>query len=340
MNIEEIGFLRIDLLGSTLDLPPIDLIVSDSVTLNAAISLNVRVRLIEQDTGGVEIISRDYNSKVFFPRQDFVLDRLRGGHFKELTFVAEILHYFGVVENVSLCLESDSSTGGGLGGSSVLGMTLYQALARLKGIPFEPLGAVRVIRDIESRILDSGPAGYQDYYPTLYGGILGLRAHPGEVEVCQLYTEKNKKFLQNHLTLVNSKISHHSGFNNWQLYKSFFDKEPTFRRRVEKIAELSHQAFEELRHEKLTHFLSLMSEEGRERAEFYPGMLVPEIQELCSNLHQEDDRIGVKVCGAGGGGCFLLIHPPEARSLIQQEVGKTDMDILPLEIENPLKASK
>ena len=337
MDVEESGFLRIDFLGSTLDLVPINLIIADTVTLNAAVSLKVRVSLGERDLPGVEILSRDYNSKVFFPRSDFVSERLRGGHFKELAFVAQMLHHFGVVENASLCLESDSPTGGGLGGSSVLGITLYRALARYCKKTFEPLEAIGVVRDIESRILDSGPAGYQDYYPTLYGGILGLCAHPGRVEVCQLYTEKNKQFLQDHLTLVNSRISHHSGFNNWQLYKSFFDKDPVFRRRLNRIAELAHQAFEELREEQLTHFLSLMSEEGKERAAFYPGMLVPEVEQLHSRLYREDEGIGVKVCGAGGGGCFLLIHSPESRSLIEREVGKTEMEILPLQIEGPLE---
>ena len=333
--IEETGSLRIDLLGSTLDLSPIDLIVADAVTLNAAISLKAKVCLRECDLDGVEIVSRDYSSKVFFPVSDFVPARLYGGHFKEFAFVAQILHYFGAVKNISLSLESDSPAGGGLGGSSVLGIVLYRALARRHGNIFEPIQAIRVIRDIESRILDSGPAGYQDYYPTLYGGILGLCARPGGTEVCQLYTEENRQFLQQHLTLINSKISHHSGFNNWQLYKKFFDKDPVFRRRLDKIADLSHQAFEGLRSENTTDFLRLMSEEGRERAEFFPDMVVPGIRRLHSLLQKEDGNIGLKVCGAGAGGCFLLIHPPQSAHLIKREVGKTDMEILPFQIEAP-----
>ena len=339
MNVEESGFLRIDLLGSTLDLSPIDLIIASGVTLNAAISLKVRVRLEERDLSGVEIVSEDYGSKKFFPREDFVPERLYGGHFGEFAFVAQILHHFGAVENLSLHLQSDSPTGGGLGGSSVLGITLYRSLARRRGEALEPLRALRVVRDIESRILDSGPAGYQDYYPVLYGGILGLCAHPGEVEVRQLYTEKTRRFLQDHLTLVNSKISHHSGVNNWQLYKSFFDREPVFRRRLEKMAGLSRRAFEGLEKEDFEDFLSLMSEEGRERAEFFPDMLVSEVRRLLSRLQKKEPGIGLKVCGAGGGGCFLLVHSPTCRELIQREVGRTEMEILPLKIQAPLEGS-
>ena len=336
MDIEESGCLRIDLLGSTLDLPPIDLIMADTVTLNAAISLEVRVRLLERNLPGVEIISKDYDSKVFFPTTDFVTEKLCGGHFKEFAFVAQILNHFGVMKNTSLELESDSPTGGGLGGSSILGITLYRALARQCLVDFEPIRALRVIRDIESRILDSGPAGYQDYYPPLYGGILGLCSKPGEVEVCQLFTQKTKQFLQEHLTLVNSKISHHSGVNNWQLYKSFFDKDPVFRKRVDTISRLARRAFEGLRREDFSEFLSLMSEEGRERAQFFPDMEVPEVRRLHSKLREKDGKIGLKVCGAGGGGCFLLIHVPESRPLIERAVAATDMEILPLEIREPL----
>ena len=335
-SIEESGCLRIDLLGSTLDLAPIDLILTGSVTLNAAVSLQVRVTLKEHDLPGVGIVSKDYDSKVFFPTTDFIAEKLYGGHFKEFDFVAQILHHFGLVENTSLELASDSPTGGGLGGSSVLGVTLYRALCRRQGVAFEPLQALRVVRDIESRILNSGPAGYQDYYPPLYGGILGLQARPGEVEVVQLYTPKTCRFLQEHLTLINSQVSHHSGVNNWQLYKSFFDKEPTFRRRVDKIVDLARQAFEGLAQENFSNFLSLMSQEGRERAQFFPDMEVPEVRQLHSTLQKQDENIGLKVCGAGGGGCFLLVHPPESRPLIEREVAKTRMNILPLQIQAPL----
>ena len=339
MDIEEHGSLRIDLLGSTLDLPPIDLIIEEGVTLNAATSLSVRVGVKEWDRPGVEIFSKDYGTKVFFPAEDFLPERFRGGHFKEFTFVARILHHFGVVKNVSLTLDSDSPTGGGLGGSSVLGITLYRAMANRNDESFDPERALRVIRDIESSILDSGPAGYQDYYPALYGGVLGLCPRPGGVEVCQLYTEKIRQFLQQHLTLVNSKISHHSGQNNWQLYKSFFDKDPVFRRRVETIARLSRQAFEGLRGEDFPAFLSAMAKEGEERAEFFPGIVVPDVQRLHSALQKEDPSIGLKVCGAGGGGCFLLIHSPEALPLIEREVRGAGMDILPFLIEPPLTHS-
>ena len=337
MDIKESGNLRIDFLGSTLDISPIDLIIPNSVTLNAAISLKVRVTVRERDLGGVEIVSKDYDTKTFFPVEDFVAEKLYGGHFKEFAFVAQILHHFGEVENISLELESDSPTGGGLGGSSVLGITLYRALAHRRGVAFEPMQAIRVIRDIESRILDSGPAGYQDYYPVLYGGVLGLQAEPGEVRIHQLYTPRTKQFLEEHLTLVNSRISHHSGVNNWQLYKSFFDKEPDFRKKIDHIAELAWQAFEGLKSENLGDFMKLISSEGRARAEFFPDMEVSEVRELYASLLKQDKNIGLKVCGAGGGGCFLLIHPPESRPLIEREVGKTKMEILPLQIEGPLK---
>ena len=336
MDIEESGSLRIDLLGSTLDLPPINLILPDTVTLNAAISLSAHVKVQERDLPGVEIVSQDYGNKAFFSTQDFTPAQLGSGHFKELAFVARILHYFGVVENVSLNLRSDSPTGGGLGGSSVLGITLYRALARYTKKHFEPEQALQVVRDIESCILVSGPAGYQDYYPVLYGGILGLCPHPGSVKVCQLYTEKSRQFLQQHLTLVNSKVSHHSGQNNWQVYKSFFDGDSTLRRRLESIERLSRQAFEALRGEDFSGFLSTMSQEGAERGEFFSDIVVPEVRQLHASLRKEDDSIGLKVCGAGGGGCFLLLHSTDSRPLIEREVAAAGMDILPLQIAAPI----
>ncbi len=45
---------------------------------------------------------------------------------------------------------------------------------------------------------------------------------------------------------------------------------------------------------------------------------------------------GIKVCGAGGGGCFLIVHPRDQRELVESIVRDNDMDILPFSIDKPL----
>ena len=173
--IEKEGAVRIDLLGGTLDLNPINLIIDNVVTLNLATSIKAKVVLEKTDKKGVEIISKDYGSDYFFAEEEFTKTNLFGPHFGALTFVAQILDWFGIHSGIKLTLSSGSPAGAGLGGSSAMGVTLYQALSEYQDIQIDPLQIISEVNGIESRILDSGPAGYQDYYPALFGGILGLK---------------------------------------------------------------------------------------------------------------------------------------------------------------------
>ena len=59
-SVEVVGSVRVDLLGGTLDLNPINLILPNVVTLNLATSLKAKVKVSEIDFDGIEIKSLDY----------------------------------------------------------------------------------------------------------------------------------------------------------------------------------------------------------------------------------------------------------------------------------------
>src|SRR5439155_3222259 len=126
-------------------------------------------------------------------------------------------------------LESGSPPGAGLGGSSAMGVTCFSALSQFCGEKMDRIEAIQKVNSLEARILDCGPAGYQDYYPALFGGVLGLVAKPGKVLVEQLYSNELKNVLESHLTLVYSGETRLSGINNWEVYKAFFNKDQAVR---------------------------------------------------------------------------------------------------------------
>jgi D-glycero-alpha-D-manno-heptose-7-phosphate kinase len=45
---------------------------------------------------------------------------------------------------------------------------------------------------------------------------------------------------------------------------------------------------------------------------------------------------GMKVCGAGGGGCFLITHQESERELVKKIIEKTQMKVLDFKVEGPL----
>lgn len=54
--------------------------------------------------------------------------------------------------------------------------------------------------------------------------------------------------------------------------------------------------------------LTLISLEGMEREKLFPGITTDKIRQFTSELKKEGNVLGLKMCGAGGGGCFILVH--------------------------------
>lgn len=338
--IEKFGSVRVDLLGGTLDLPPIHTIIPKVVTLNLATSLKAHVKISAYDQEGIRIISKDYQSDVFISHEQFNDEAFSNNSFGALQFIAEILYLFGVTKNYQVELESGSPPGAGLGGSSAMGVTLFSALSDLKGTPLKTLEdkrrAIKIVNTIEAKMLNSGPAGYQDYYPALFGGVLALTPDFTETQIEQLYNDELKAALEGHITLVYSGQSRLSGINNWEVYKAFFDKDEKVVTGLKLIAELSHRAYQALKNQDYAELIQLIGLEGLARQQLFPRIVSPEMDSLYNQLKGQDLVLGMKVCGAGGGGCFLLTHRPDQKEQVHQGILSVGMQPLTFEVVAPL----
>ena len=244
--VEILGSVRVDLLGGTLDLVPINMVLPNVVTLNVATSLKAYVKVSEIDFDGIEIVSKDYNSTYSYSSKEITKENLKNNHFSHMTFIMSLLDLFEIKRGVKLELESGSPPGAGLGGSSAMGVTCFKALSKFKNLPLDRIDAINKVNGIEAVIIDC-PAGYQDYYPALFGGVLGLKAAPGKINIEQLYSEDLKNTLERRMTLVYSGETRLSGINNWEVYKAFFNKDKMVRDGLAKIAELSYEAYQAIK---------------------------------------------------------------------------------------------
>jgi len=339
VKIKKSGSVRVDLLGGTIDLPPINLILSNVVTLNLATSLKAEVTLERRTDEVVEIASLDYGVTKKFSKDDFRQDKIDSGFFGDLTFIALILAMANVTSGVTVTLKSGSPPGAGLGGSSAMGVTLYSALCEFNGWKKEPREIISLVNSLEGKMLDKGPAGYQDYYPAMYGGVLALISTPGLIKVEQLFTEELKSELESNMTLVFSGKNRHSGINNWEVYKNFFDRKAGAREGLAEIASLSHQAYDSLGTKDYKRFFSLVIKEGEARERLFSGIVIDEMRTLLADIRKKHSRVGLKVCGAGGGGCFLLVHPGCDTQEIAGFVKKHGMTKLDFKVEKPIVAN-
>lgn len=337
MQVTNTGSVRVDLVGGTLDIEPINLIIKNVVTLNVATGLKASVKLSKTTFDGVEIHSADYNKDYKWTSAELTEDRVvYSRDFAEMTFVLQILRLFNINSHIKLELSSGAPAGSGLGGSSAMGVTLYRALCNFTGDNYDRHTAVLRVKAVESRILNQGMAGYQDYFPALTGGILAIKGMEGEIKVEQLYTDELRDFLEKHLTLISSGQSRASGINNWEVYKAFFDKKPEVVQGLTRIAEISHNMYEALKTRQWDKMLTLIAQEGEEREKLFPGITTDKIRQFTLELKKNGNVVGLKMCGAGGGGCFILVHKGIDHKVIEDQVRASGMTVLPFKIEAPL----
>lgn len=337
MQVTNTGSVRVDLVGGTLDIEPINLIIKNVVTLNVATGLKASVSLTKTAFDGVEIHSADYNKNYKYTSDELTEDRVvYSRDFAEMTFILQILRLFKINSHIKLELSSGAPAGSGLGGSSAMGVTLYRALCNFTGHNYDRHTAVMRVKAVESRILNQGMAGYQDYFPALTGGVLAVKGIEGEIKVEQLYTDELKEVLEKHLVLISSKQSRASGINNWEVYKGFFDKKPEVVEGLTRIADISHKTYEALKTKQWDKMLSLIAQEGLEREKLFPGISTDKIRHFTSELKKDGNVVGLKMCGAGGGGCFILVHKGIDPKVIEAHVKEHGMEILPFKVESPL----
>ncbi len=322
--IEKTGSVRIDLIGGTLDIHPINLILRNAVTINFATSIVAKVQIEEIDFDGVEIFSTDFEVQKKYTFSEFNDENYFSDHFGNFLFLARIIGYFNHTRGLKITLSSGSPPGAGLGGSSTMGLTLFRALCEFTHSFCDDDHSIEVVKDIEAAVLDSGMTGYQDYYPAAKGGVLALHPGVGKIEVEQLYSPELKKYIEEHMTLMYSGKTRFSGINNWEVYKEFFDKKKSIREGLAKIAELSHEAYNVIRAKNFSKLNHLISLEGEERKKLFPNIVTEEIDDFFLALRKHIPHLGMKVCGAGGGGCFILLHQPNDRDLLKSLLAKSE----------------
>jgi len=333
-----IGYPRVDLVGGTLDIFPINFLFKDVLTINLALNLPTTVHIEKNNTDFIKVVSKNYNiskeirfdelnEDVFFQNNEFSTHK-----FQELSFVFLIISYFKIKEGLTIEIDAKAPHGAGLGGSSTLGVTLFKSFVDFTNREFNKLETIKLVQKFEALILNQGMPGYQDYYPALYGGILALKSNINEIEVEQLYSNARAENLKEFITLGFTGKNRSSGINNWGMYKSFFDGNEKIHEGLKKISEVAKKCYQAIINNKYEDVAKFVSEEGRLREELFPGILTPRQVKLKNDLLEIDASL--KVCGAGGGGCFIILG--RNKSAIQKLLKQHEMIELDFIIQGPI----
>jgi D-glycero-alpha-D-manno-heptose-7-phosphate kinase len=357
-RIESRAPTRIDLAGGTVDIWPLYLFLNSPITINLGIDLFAEARIDEIETtsetsdrmGQVTLKSEDQGVERTFDWEALDEDiEIPPGlilHYKLLKNFTDRRIQNGFHDprlSLKLTTLAKSPAGAGLGGSSALSVAMVGALTTWSKSSASSLTAldlvhdpmldaeqyIDIVRDIETRVIQV-PAGLQDYYGAMFGGLQSLQWHAGKHRREWLPGTILAQ-LEHRLLLFYSGQSRNSGINNWALYKAFIDKQGQVRDQFQAIATATRQLEAALLDRDWERCALAIAREWEVRRGLATGISTPEMDAAFEIAKKEGAPAG-KVCGAGGGGCFFVFVPsgdPELKARITKKITATGIRALP-----------
>ena len=286
---------RIDLAGGTLDIWPLSLLVPGAITVNVAVELRARVRVAPRKDRRVVIDSRDRGLRI---ERALPLDpRDAGGR---LSFLLRLAASFQPDEGLTLVTEAEAPAGAGLGGSSALGIAVGAALNRFTGSGLGREALLRRVTGVEAAEIAT-PTGNQDYLAALHGGLAAYH-HGFDGTVREAIPVPPG--LEERLVLAYTGEPRGSGASNWDMFRRAIEGERRTVAGLRAIAAVARDLRAALRDGDLDAAGAILGEEGRLRYRLAPSVATPSLLRA-GEAARRAGAAGVKVCGAGGGGCLV-----------------------------------
>jgi D-glycero-alpha-D-manno-heptose-7-phosphate kinase len=327
MIIETSAPTRIDLAGGTIDIWPLYLFHEKAVTVNLAVDLLARCRIVTRDDETIVLRSIDTGESAEFDG----IAPLRST--PKLKLLARLLYFFGTFGKdgasarpggLEMVTECSAPAGSGLAGSSALNIAICAALNRLTGARFSQEELIGIARNVEAQVIDV-PTGEQDYYPAAYGGVQAIHFSPAGVRREPLEVDLER--LSSRLILVFSGHQRNSGINNWDVIKRHIDGDQSVDQAFEGIISAANRALSALRRGSFDEIDAALDLEWSNRKTLSAGIATPEIFKIVALAKAAGAR-SAKVCGAGGGGCVVLTVPEGQRSEIEGKLREKGVQVI------------
>ena len=316
---------RIDLAGGTQDLWPLYHFFDDAQIIHMAISINSYCQIEHNPISkkfSLSVHSLDLGKKKSFSSIQ-ALKKYAHNRQNPLSWLALVSHYFlSQTETLSghyiLRTKSEIPPGSGLGGSSVMGVSLAKAWLKILSLKVpRALALQSILRNLESVQLGK-PAGEQDYIPALFGGLLcfkltyeGKTVRPLNSDVAQ--------YLAEHCCLIYTGKPHHSGLNNWDIYQKFLSKHKQVCASLQDINTIANKMISLAEKGNFKNFARLLNAEWTARQKLSPTVNAKELQQAWK-LARKHGATARKACGAGGGGCLLVcFNSPQKKHAFQEQ---------------------
>jgi D-glycero-alpha-D-manno-heptose-7-phosphate kinase len=327
MRIESKAPTRVDLAGGTLDIWPLYLFHPGALTLNAAISRYAYCTLESHaaNDSRIKLVSLDTKRSESFAS----FAALTKTKLYKLPLLAEIAKFFRPEGGFTLTTNSEAPAGAGIGGSSAMAVAICAALDRYTGAGKSKVDWIHISRDAEAIVIQV-PTGTQDHYPPAFGGAAAIELTPGGERRIEL--RLNLDELEKRLLVCYTGKPRQSGINNWEVFKAHIDGKKSVQKNIELISQVAQKMRIAIEAGDWGETGRLMHEEWTFRRRNLPTISTKTIDRIIDSSRKKGALAG-KVCGAGGGGCVVLLIEPDARAKVEKAVSDAGGQILPMEID-------
>ena len=316
MIIESSAPTRVDLAGGTIDIWPLYLFHPGAATVNFAISLRAHCRIETRDDGRIILESRD--RKVAFETELAAIEDLIRE--ERLELISKLVHFFKPTTGFHLIAHSEAPAGAGLAGSSALTIACIGALNQLVGNRYEARKFITIAANVETTVIKV-PAGFQDYYAAQFGGTscIHFRADGIEREALSVDVET----LERRIAICYTGEPRLSGTNNWEIFKTHIDGDPTLFDLFDGIRDSSLRMRSALLENDWQEVADTMREAHPNRKRLAPNVTTPQMDMLVEKA-QSNGALAAKVCGAGGGGCIAFFCEEGRRADVERALAEEE----------------
>ncbi|MEZ4871516.1 MAG: galactokinase [Bdellovibrionales bacterium] len=302
---------RVDLAGGTLDLWPIYTIVRPAMTINCSIDIYTQVEVDTSHKSGVFVQVSDLKYEKNFSNYTEFMSCTDS----PVELIQCVAKEFGDIGTYRIKTSSQSPVGGGLGGSSSLMISMIKAYSQMTGKTLSLNEQVLLAQNMEARILNK-PTGCQDYFPAANVGMnkISLTDLGPKTE----FLDFDESFFNSHFFLVDTGKAHNSGINNWDVYKAVIEGHRGVLKALHQVKDVTLRLNEVLLKKKYNELPEIFNHEFEARVQLADCFSSPEIEQL-REIALGSGGLAVKICGAGGGGCVLVMAPPEKKQKVMIE---------------------
>jgi D-glycero-alpha-D-manno-heptose-7-phosphate kinase len=327
MRIESKAPTRVDLAGGTLDIWPLYLFHPGAVTVNAAITryASCRIETLALGDNRIRLISRDTQREESFAS---FAELVQGKRYK-LPLLAEIAKFFQPHGGFTLTTDSEAPAGAGIGGSSAMAVAICAALDRYTGAGKSKGDWIHISRDAEAIVIRV-PTGTQDHYPPAFGGAAAIELPPGGERRTELRVDLSE--LERRIVLCYTGKPRKSAINNWDVFRAHINGNKAVFSNLARISEVAQELRGALEMSNWSEAGRLMREEWSFRKRNLPNITTKTIDRIVDATRRKGALAG-KVCGAGGGGCVVLLIEPETRERVEAAVVEAGGEVLPMKID-------